>query len=204
VDSDARQARSDTDRLARSRGVKSFFRFRLSTVLWIVALVAVLLAWYVDHNREHRGDVVGVWYYPTPDVSLSGYWETLTISSDGTFTKLEQGRVGSETYSGTYSIAKDGLVTFHVTSKQFNYGKIPPQIEVYDVDAKFRCRVALDPHANLVIANLNAQPPSDSVRIVMPDTLDVDWQTTYSSINHEAQDKAEIEELLNSLPPQAQ
>src|SRR5262245_13723149 len=99
--------------------MKNLIRFRLSTLLWCVAIAGVLLAWYVDHRRRDRDDIVGVWYYPTPDRRRAKSWETLTIRPDGTFTKHES---RLETYHGTYVLEDDGSVTFHVTSKVYDDG----------------------------------------------------------------------------------
>ncbi len=141
---------------------------------------------------------MGIWHYPTPDIALSGYWETLTIRSDGTFTKHQQDRIGSETYGGTYSVAEDGLVTFHVTSKQYDNGSVPSQIKLFNVDAVFRLRVAVDSQGNLIVADLNPFT-STGVRVIMPEDVDVAWYCCYTSMTHGAQSDAMMKRLMEMV-----
>lgn len=174
---------------------RRFFRFRITTLLLLIAFVAMPLALYLS-NRD-RYAFTGVWYYPTPDVQGSGYWETLTIQSSGAFAKLEKYRLLTETYHGTYSIADDGIVTFHVTSKQYDPHSIPPKVKTFAVDARFRCRAAVDSHGNLIIVHLDpVQGPG--VRIGYPDDCILSWYC-YTPVSHEEQDRAKMKRLDDAI-----
>ena len=164
-------------------------RFRLSSLLLMVTLVAVLVAWYVDHHRHRSDDIVGVWYYPTLDHPFRKFQETLTLCADGTFT-LQQDM--NATYSGTYRLAGNGIALFHVTSKQCVFGVGPPQ--TYDVDETYRCRIARDSYSNLIVVDLDPDvgpPDSDMgplgrVKVVLPETVDISWHC-YTSMSHDVQ-----------------
>ena len=165
-------------------------RFRLSSALLIIALAAVLTAWYVDHHRHQSDDVVGVWYYPTLDHPFRKGKETLTLRADGTFT-LQQ---WIATYSGTYTLAGNGTALFHLTSKQQVFGGAPP--ETYDVDETYRCRIARDSYSNLIVVDLDPDVgspdldmgPLGEVKIVLPETVDISWHC-YTSMSHDAQNE---------------
>ncbi len=124
-------------------------RFRLSSFLLMIALVALVTAWYVDHHRHRSDDIVGVWYYPTSDHPFCNGQQTLTIRADGTFTLEEK---AFATYSGTCKLAGNGIALFHVTSKRQLFGGMPPQ--TYEVDKTYRCRIARDSYSNLIVIDL--------------------------------------------------
>jgi hypothetical protein len=128
----------------------------------------------------------------------TGYWETLTIHRDGTFIKHQQHRIGSETYRGTYAVAEDGCVTFNVTSKQYDKGDIPTQLEAFDVDAVFQCRVAPDLHGHLLMIDIGYVPP-EGVRVIRPQDVAVSWQRCYTTVSHEEQRQAVMDELQQML-----
>jgi hypothetical protein len=169
-------------------------RFRLSSVFLMIALVTVLLAWYVDHRHRRSDNIVGVWYYPTLDHPFRKGHETLTCSADGTFT-LQQDMF--LTYSGTYTLAGNGIALFHVTSKQYVLGVGPP--ETYAVDKTYRCRIARDSYSNLIVVDLDPESgspdpdmgPVGRVKVVLPETVDISWHC-YTSMSHDVQD-AQIE-----------
>ena len=163
-------------------------RFRLSSFLLMIAIVALMTAWYIDHHRQRSDDIVGVWYYPTPDHIFRKYQETLTLRADGTFT-LEQWIAN---YTGTYTLAGNGIVLFHVATKQQVLASAPS--ETYSVDRTYRCRIARDSYSNLLVIDLEpgmGSPDSDmgplgEVRIVWPETVDISWHC-YTSMSHDAQ-----------------
>ena len=136
-------------------------RFHLSSFLLLIALVALVTAWYIDHHRHQSDDIVGVWYYPTSDNAFTKGHETLTINADGTYT-LED--VGFATYSGTYRLAGNGTALFHVTSKRQLFTGMPPQ--TYEVDKTYRCRIARDSYSNLIVIDLEPD--------TRPSTFDTD------------------------------
>lgn len=168
-------------------------RFRLVTLMLLVAVASIFFAWALHYRN--RVAFAGDWYYPTPDEHRSGYWETLTIRQDGTFTKLERGRIGQDSYSGTYSVADNGVVTFHVTQKLYDPGHIPLAVETYAVDKSYRCRVAIDAHGNLIVVCLDPDfGAAGDVRIGYPWSCDLAWHW-YSPLSHEKQSEAFMEQL---------
>ncbi|MHB8957358.1 MAG: hypothetical protein ACYC4U_30720 [Pirellulaceae bacterium] len=175
-------------------------RYRLSSFLLTLTLVSVLLAWYVDHHRYRADDIVGVWYYPTLDHPFHKGKETLTLRADGTFT-LQQ---WIATYSGTYTLAGNGIALFHVTSKQQLFGGAPP--ETYDVDETYRCRIARDSYSNLIVVELDPDvdslnsdlSPLGDVKVVLPEDVDIAWHC-YTSMSHDAQSEAIWKELISSM-----
>jgi len=175
-------------------------RLRLSSSLLIIALAAVLAAWYVDHHRHPSDDIVGVWYYPTLDHPFRKGKETLTIRADGTFTLQQM----IATYSGTYTLVGNGIALFHVTSKQQLFGGSPP--ETYDVDVTYRCRIARDAYSNLIVVDLDPDvgspdskmSPLGEVKVVLPHDVDISWQC-YTSMSHDAQREATWKEWMSSM-----
>jgi hypothetical protein len=170
-------------------------KLTLRDLFAVVTVVAILLAWYVERNR--RTSIAGVWYYPTRDISLVGYRETLTIRRDGTFSKKQRPRSGSKTCSGTYAIADDGLVTFHVTSVQYVSGIIGTSPQIIACDASFRCRVAIDSNGDLIVAALDPLPPGS--HMMTPENLGVYWECCYTPISHDAQVKGMLDELNGTI-----
>lgn len=175
-------------------------RFRLATLLLLIAVAGALFAWALYYRN--RAEFAGVWYYPTPDNHHAGYWETLTIREDGTFAKEEQGRMLTEDYSGTYAVAENGVVTFHVTQKRYDLQQIPPKVETFAVDKSYRCRVAVDAHGQLIVLCLDPPGPDGGVRIEYPESCDLAWYC-YTAMSHQEQDEAfqkEMDASLNQEP----
>ncbi len=142
-----------------------------------------------------RENICGVWYYPTPDVSLSGYWETLTIRADGTFTKFQQYRMFSETYEGVYSTGDDGTVSFHVNRRINDNNNTATSIESHDIEKTYRCRCAVDATGNLIVVTLNREiPPESGVRVGWPDDCFLNWHC-YTQTTHEEQ----LDELMKAI-----
>ena len=132
------------------------FQYSLSSLFLLTLACAIALGWYVD--SRHRQSIVGTWHYPTPDECVLGYGSTLEIRADGTFTKTQWHRSGSDTFEGTYAIDKDRRVIFHVTSKttatDFDsfFQKEPEKIKL---DATYECRCAIDPAGYLILTELS-------------------------------------------------
>jgi hypothetical protein len=122
-------------------------RFRISTILLGLAVIVVLLAWYAD--RQRSDDITGTWHYPALELGVGGYQETLKIRPNQTFSKHQMYRIGELTWEGTYSIATDGLVVFHITTYSSNKG---PFVEI---DKQYRCRCAIDSGNYLIIRQLD-------------------------------------------------
>ena len=85
--------------------------FKLSTLLVVLAILAVGFAFFF-RPREDRVAISGEWYYPHEDIKLLGYQEKLTILKDGTFSKLQSHRTGSECYKGRWKTTRGGVVEF--------------------------------------------------------------------------------------------
>ena len=130
-------------------------KYRLSTALLLVTVVAISLAWYVDHFNRDRDEIVGTWLYPTPDFHLSGYRTTLEIRANGSFTKVQYGRSGCTTYDGNYSVNENGTITFQLSKRNHEspifelFPDYKPEAET--LDAWFRCRCAIDKSGHLLI-----------------------------------------------------
>ena len=161
-------------------------RFRISTLLLVIALGAVLLAWHLE-KTDSRNEIAGVWYYPTPDINLMGYWETLTIRKDGTFTKFEQHRMSSETYAGTYTLGNDGVYYFDVTQKTISNG------DEFKLAKQYRCRCALDHRGYLIIHSVNFDFGSDS-GVGFPQDCYLKWHC-YCPHSHDEQRNMESEKI---------
>ena len=158
-------------------------------MLLFVAIVGILFAWYVDRTNSDN-DISGVWYYPSEEINLSGYWETLTIRADGTFTKHEQYRFGSETYEGEYWRSQNGVVTFHASKKRIGSNLSESVV----VDAEFQCRCAIDTNNNLIIVDLHPETPhsGNRIRVISSEDCFLKWYC-YTSVSHEEQSEAMLE-----------
>ena len=175
-------------------------QFRLSTTLLGIALIAVLLAWHVGSQRPT--DITGTWYYPTPDEIGTGYWETLTIRSDGTFTKHQQYRMSNEEFFGNYFVDDNGLVTFHVSKKISDPTNDGRNTESYRIDKSYECRCALDSNNNMIDHSIghDAIFQTDEVRVVAPSDCYLKWHC-YTSMSHEQQSDVVVQMFLEIVDP---
>jgi len=164
-------------------------QFRLSTILFLVVLLAVSFAWHLERSRNDQTDITGKWHYPTPDVSILGYWETLTIRKDGTFTKHQQHRTFSETYNGEYSYGKNGVFSFHIICKETDADAMRDD----DIDLLFRCRCAKDNRNNLLIKCLyGVSVGRDHSPVTNLDGFPIEWHS-YTSMSRDEQRDAQLE-----------
>ena len=128
----------------------------------LIAIAAISLGWWIDRTNRGRREIIGSWRYPTPDIILNGYTTNLEIFSDGTFKKMQQYRIGSSTYEGTYSCNEDGTVTFNVAKRTENNEVLEmlPEFEptTTDLDASFRCRCGVDQAGYLIIDDYGSAP----------------------------------------------
>jgi len=153
-------------------------------MLLLIALGAICVAWQLDRNR--RQQVEGTWYYPTRDISLMGYWETLTLNKNGTFEKVQRYRTSQETYSGTYACTNDGTYTFNVLTKLNPKPLVDgPGFDTYEIDKRYRCRCAIDNSGYLVITHLDRGFEERPV-VREPDACFLDWNC-YSPHSHDEQ-----------------
>lgn len=163
------------------------FKFRLSTLLLLVTLCAVLFAWYADHYSYLRSDIVGTWRYPTRDRVLLGYVTTLQINRDGTFTKYQQHRGFFEEYAGTYTSNKSGTVAFHVNQKTSGFTllsktkELPAEFKLLEpkvssVNVTFECRCAIDKTGHLVLYPVSSFGLDENGPIISPD-IRIRWET---------------------------
>ena len=173
-------------------------RFRLSTFLLTVTIIAILFAWYVDHHSS-QNDINGTWYYPTPEEQVGGYWETLTINEDGTFSKFQQYRTFNETFTGSYSIQPNGIVNFLIEEKMSNAG--PKAGESYTIGKTYSCRCAVESKQNLIICHIGHDFGADS-GVRMPGDCFVEWYC-YSSLSHDEQGKQRYSEFKKLIESQS-
>jgi len=106
----------------------------------------------------------------------SGYWDTLTVSADGTFTKHQQFRGHSELYRGAYTRNQHGLYLFHVVEKEYDGGG-EDNPETFVVNKTLYCRFATDDAGNLLVHEIHGDP---ELRFAAPDECNVIWKC-YSS-----------------------
>ena len=137
-------------------------KFRLSTILLLVALVATALGWYVDRNS--KGGINGSWTLANFPIGHQGYSSTLEIRPDGTFSKIQRHRRGEESFAGTYNIVEPGIVDFRVSKADYTpvfdvKGAFPDLLDPEDrdktpetkIDRTFKCRYAIDSSGCLIL-----------------------------------------------------
>ena len=161
-------------------------------MLLLIALVAVCVAWYLERNSRH--EIAGTWYYPTRDINMMGYWETLTLNKDGTFTKFEQHRMSNETYSGTYTRNGDGTYYFDVIEKHRDRRNTHTDFESFKIGKRYRCRCSIDKLGYLLIKPLDFDVGSDSVAR-FPEDCYLDWHS-YDRHSHSEQREMERQKVL--------
>ena len=126
-------------------------KFRLSTILLSIAVIAILCGWHLE--RQSRSIISGVWIYPTDNSPLKHttvkYKEVLTIKRDGTFTKKEDFVVSWVSYNGTHETDENGVTTFHVT--EVLRGAFSGEPERDDVSFIYRCRCNVDSFGTLLV-----------------------------------------------------
>ena len=134
-------------------------KYRLSTSLLVIALVATALGWYVDHtsNSKYTGTWVGIAdNFP----ESTGYSTSLEIRSNGTFEKIQRFAGTTTIFTGEYNTVDNGLVQFNVTklvcSKHGHEGKFK-----LNTNRVFQCRCAIDAVGILIIHRYSASVPFD-------------------------------------------
>ena len=156
-------------------------KFRLSTTLLFLALVAVALGWYTD--RDSRDKITGSWYGPTSVMIVvsRGYETYLHILPDGTFLKVQTYSGREVSFAGTYDTRDDGLVTFHVS--KIGHAPTSSFNPVWSqVDRRFYCRCAIDNFGRLVISELTRSSPAPVNSETPKDPIgDLRWETYQSS-----------------------
>jgi len=132
------------------------FKFHLSTILLVIALIAALLGWFVDHNSRHS--INGSWRVSF--TALVAGTNTLDIKTDGTFTKVQDDGNETKTISGTYSVHGDGLVQF--TALKLTILTRDGESIDSNIDRAYHCRCGLDSSGRLVILERHfpSGPPS--------------------------------------------
>ena len=161
-------------------------------MLLLIAIAAVCVSWHLEQRSRHQ--ISGTWYYPTRDISVTGYWETLTLNGDNTFTKFEQHRMSNETYSGTYSRNSDGSYLFNVLEKRCDTENTHIEFESFQISKRYRCRCSIDNSGHLLVKPLDFDIGSDSGVRFDKDCF-LDWHS-YSRISHDKQREVERQEML--------
>jgi len=166
-------------------------RFRLTTSLLLIAIIAIFTNWYAE--RQSRRVITGQWYWPTQDVGVLGYWETLTLNRDGTFEKVQQYRMGQETYSGTYMCNNDGTYSFDVSKKVCPQPRMEgPGFVTYEIRKGYTCRCAIDDAGYLVVTSL--QEFGERTGDLKTDDCNLKWHC-YSPYSHEKQSEFEQQKI---------
>ena len=160
-------------------------KFRLSTSLLIVAVVAIALGWYLDHNSSVW--LTGTWVGPsTPNLLQLGYSTSLEIRENGTFTKVQRFGASTNTFTGNYSILDDGLVKFHAT--KLGYSSCSDgEPQESSIARTFLCRCAIDKSGILVIYQCSATleiGEDPNIPFKFGPYSDISWEA-YSRLNAE-------------------
>jgi len=120
-------------------------------ILLLVAIVAILLAWYTEHNS--RSDLTGTWAFPDGVEELTWtstqYSDVLAIESDGRFSKKQDFGFSWTSYNGTMETDHRGLVRFHVT--QIVRGTPFGEPAETATDFIFLCRCDVDSFGYLIV-----------------------------------------------------
>ena len=132
-------------------------KFKISTLLLLVAIAALCIGWFVDHFDPSRYEIIGTWRHSSTGEFSSNYNTTLRINRDGTFSKTQCEESKWNTYSGSYATNKDGTITFHVTKREefdslasvFMPDATPSA--AFDCDTYYQCRCAVDKTGYLLI-----------------------------------------------------
>ena len=170
-------------------------RFRISTFLLVVAILAILLGWYLDRNRVEN-ELVGTWHFPTLDNEQSAAnRDTLILRDDGTFSKIQKYQFFGETYKGTYSIIQDGVVSFYVDEKDYElYGKT---VETIHMGWNCHCRCAVDRDKYLLVHQVHCDRIGNEASSSR-ERFHLDWHC-YSSLTPKEQgaiQKREFEKFM--------
>jgi len=164
---------------------RRWYQYSLRSLMIVMILFCFLFAWIGYKIREAgRTEIIGSWQYPTDDVTVLGYSTTLDINRDGKFRKEQAYRSHTETYTGTFSINKDGTIDFHVTTRTFDYDfnyKLDTQgsetkmvkgdPEVTKVDATFVFRCAIDKTGYLIFSDVVPFRSNDD------EDIGIEWET---------------------------
>ena len=130
-------------------------RFRISTILFSVALIAILCGWWLDYSMRNRREIVGAWRYPTPDAMMLGYRTTFEIRPDGTFSKIQRYRTSATRFDGRYTTNDDGTITFHflaaTTETSISSRSSDAELPSESIDVKATCRCGIDKSGYLII-----------------------------------------------------
>ena len=119
-------------------------KFSLSTLLLLTTLVAISSAWWFE--RHNRYDITGEW---------EGYQTTLSISADGSFSKIQdRGGVVWSKFDGAYIVKGDGTFVFRVNKLTEKEGSTSAQYKLieYQLDIEFEGRCGVDKTGCLVIS----------------------------------------------------
>jgi len=129
--------------------LETYMKIRLSTLLFVIAVIAISHAWYVDRTALNHTKPEGVWYYPTNDIAMLGYTSELSILTDGSYAKRQTYRTFSQIHEGEWAICDDGRLVFNVTSVTDTFDGGSPQ--KHAMDARYICRWAIDRSGYLLL-----------------------------------------------------
>lgn len=113
-------------------------KFHLSTLLLAILVAALGLGWYLNSTKLERDKIVGRWQNAK---SGKGFWTSLEIHENGTFTKSESGRTETSFFRGTYALQRFGMITFAVTSMEHRNDDLQQMYEHFlKVDPSYSAR----------------------------------------------------------------
>jgi len=136
-------------------------RIRLSTLLLLVALVAVALAWFFDKKKPLGLNIVGAW-----GQAEHYYTDNVLIFADGTFERRvhrrqkstfegDEGEDAFIWYAGHYRIHEGGEFVDFVFEKRFTQGKWRDLAGEEKLHANCFTRCLVDESGCLLVLNLS-------------------------------------------------
>jgi len=133
-----------------------------------VLALAISLAWYVDRRSYSHPELTGVWHYPSEGVPARlGYSSLLVLGANGSFSKQQKYRWGSEVFEGTYSV-NDDRVVFVVTS--LTNVQLGMPATVHSIDGQYTCNWAID-----LSGCLSFDPRKDWLKTGGLETHGIEW-----------------------------
>lgn len=152
-------------------------RFRVSSLLFVTALISIGVAWYVESRPRRQRELIGAWNAVPHRIY---HRSELVIRPDGTFTKFQYDDGDEVTFEGNFKVTTTGELEFLVTSElvdsfwdrsirelEKNIAEargepIPPEPVPSPTSTPFRCFCAVDANGFLVINCLNSDEFPDT------------------------------------------
>ena len=131
--------------------------------------LAILLGWYVDRKSHSQPKLIGVWRYPSEGVPARlGYSSLLSLNENGSFSKRQNYRWGSEVFEGTYSVDDNKVVFIFSTLTSVQRSNPSP---AHAIDGQYTCTWAIDKSGYL---SFDAQ--KDWFKTGALETHEIEWE----------------------------